>query len=84
MKICHDAAHSDLDPLDMKSPECSSSVSGGPMIMEVSFEPSLHEMPLMNWESTPNTNIDEMHDHELGEFLSEAFGEPDTLEGFTI
>lgn len=74
MKICHDAAHSDLDPLDLTAPEFSLTVGEAPVSMEMPFEPTFNAMPVMG----------EMHDYELGQFLSEAFDEPDAAEGLTI
>lgn len=79
MKTCHDAAPSDFGPFDLiTSSDCSLTVHEAPVSVEVPpFEPSFEAMDAMD---APHSVLGEMPDYELGEFLSEAFGEHDAEE----
>lgn len=82
VKICHDAANAtDLDPFELMAREFS--LTATTCEVTASIDMPLDELAPMDWEDA--AALGDMHDHELGAFLSEAFGEPcAAVEGLAI
>jgi hypothetical protein len=71
VKTCHDAAPSDVSPLDL---------IGSSDVVLTEDETRVSE-PSMD---TTHIALSDMHDYELGEFLYEAFAEHDAEDSLNI
>ncbi len=72
MKTCHDAAPSDLSPLDL--------IGSSDVALTVDENRVSEPSPL----DTTHIALSDMHDYELGEFLCEAFAEHDAEDTLSI